>query len=108
MYFCFQVDHIYFKYVKEVFTIRVLDILKKIGLISEDKEKKESKSIAKERLQFILVQDRVKLSPAEMESLKDELIEVITKYVEVNNEEIEMEIDREDEMMAFRANFPLK
>lgn len=59
-------------------------------------------------MQFILVQDRVKLSPAEMESLKDELIEVITKYVEVNNEEIEMEIDREDEMMAFRANFPLK
>lgn len=43
-----------------------------------------------------------------MEALKDDLIEVITRYVEVNDEEIAMEVDREDEMMALRANFPLK
>ena len=43
-----------------------------------------------------------------MEALKDDLIEVITRYVEVNDEEIAMEVDREEEMMALRANFPLK
>jgi len=43
-----------------------------------------------------------------MESLQDELVEVICKYVEIEDEQIEMEVDREEEMMALRANFPLK
>lgn len=77
-----------------------------MGLI--DTKEKKSKNVAKERLQFILVQDRVKLSPAEMESLKNELVDVIRKYIKVDDQEIEMIVNREDEMMALKANFPLK
>jgi len=58
-------------------------------------------------LQFILVQDRIKLSPSEMESLKKDLLKVMKKYVDVDDREVEMEINREDEMMAMVANFPL-
>ena len=81
------------------------------GLKSDKKDKKKqkgSKNIAKERLQFILVQDRIKLSPAEMDSLQEELLEVIGKYIDVEDREIEMEINREEEMMALTANFPIK
>ncbi|MFW5873407.1 MAG: cell division topological specificity factor MinE [Bacillota bacterium] len=67
-----------------------------------------SKNIAKERLQFILVQDRIKLSPQQMEEMKSELLEVIKKYIDVDDNEIEMDISREEEMMAMIANFPLK
>ena len=76
---------------------------------ADDKKKqKGSKNIAKERLQFILVQDRIKLSPAEMESLQEELLEGIGKYIDVEDKDIEIDINREEEMMALTANFPLK
>ncbi len=74
------------------------------------KKKKDdsSKNVAKERLQFILVQDRINLSPSEMESLKKDLLQVMKKYVDVDDREIDMEINREDQMMAMVANFPLR
>lgn len=74
---------------------------------TESKEER-SKNIAKERLQFILVQDRIKLSPQQMEEMKSELLDVIKKYIDVDDNEIEMDISREEEMMAMIANFPLK
>lgn len=64
--------------------------------------------MAKERLQFVLVQDRINLSPSEMESLKEDLLNVMKKYVDVDDREIDMEINREDQMMAMVANFPLR
>ncbi|MFO7815822.1 MAG: cell division topological specificity factor MinE [Halanaerobiales bacterium] len=74
----------------------------------KDKEDNSSKNVAKERLQFILVQDRINLSPSEMESLKKDLLKVMKKYVDVDDREIDMEINREDQMMAMVANFPLR
>ena len=74
---------------------------------SDDKDKK-SKSVAKERLQFVLVQDRVKLTPDEMDAMRDELIEVLSKYIDVDSQKIEMDVKREDDMTALVANFPLK
>ena len=87
-----------------------INILKKLGLIRDKKKKKnkKSKDVAKERLQFILVQDRVKLSPAEMDDMQEELLGVIKKYIDVDDQQIEMEVNREEEMMALTANFPLK
>lgn len=43
-----------------------------------------SREIAKERLQLVLVQDRIKISPATLDELKDELITVISRYVEID------------------------
>ena len=42
-----------------------------------------------------------------MESLKKDLLKVMKKYVDVDDREIEIEINREDQMMAMVANFPL-
>ncbi|WP_281244078.1 cell division topological specificity factor MinE [Halanaerobium salsuginis] len=80
-------------------------MLKWLGLKSDDKK---SKSVAKERLQFVLVQDRVKLTPDEMDAMRDELIEVLSKYIDVDSQKIEMDVKREDDMTALVANFPLK
>ena len=74
---------------------------------SDDKDKK-SQSVAKERLQFVLVQDRVKLTPDEMDAMRDELIGVLSKYIDVDSQKIEMDVKREDDMTALVANFPLK
>ena len=84
----------------------MISILSKLGFKTEATE--PSKNIAKERLQFILIQDRIKLSPGEMDLLRKELLDVLAKYINVDEKNIRMDIDRHDGMMALVANFPIK
>ncbi|MFW6035522.1 MAG: cell division topological specificity factor MinE [Halothermotrichaceae bacterium] len=84
----------------------IIEFLKKIGLKSDESE--QSKDIAKERLQFILIQDRVKLSPEEMDNLRKEMLGVLSKYIDVDESQMKMEVDRHDGMTALVANFPIK
>ncbi len=89
----------------------IISLLDKVlNFFGDEKEDKAggSKNEAKNRLQFILVQDRIKLTPDEMEDLKGELLEVMQKYIDVEDDRVDMEISREEEMMAMIANFPLK
>ncbi|HKL76406.1 MAG TPA: cell division topological specificity factor MinE [Halanaerobiales bacterium] len=80
------------------------DILKKLGLKSEENK---SKDIAKERLQFVLVHDRINLSPEEMKNLREEMLEVLKKYVDVDDQNVKMELDKKEDIMALVANFPI-
>ena len=72
-----------------------------------DSEENCSKDIAKERLQFILVHDRINLSPEEMKALREEMLEVLTKYIEVDDQNVKMEIEKKEDIMALIANFPI-
>jgi cell division topological specificity factor len=49
-----------------------------------------SREVAKERLQLVLVQDRIKISPATLDEMKDELIKVISRYVEIEADGVEV------------------
>ena len=49
-----------------------------------------SREIAKERLQLVLVHDRIKISPALLDQMKDELITVISRYVEIESSGVEV------------------
>jgi len=46
--------------------------------------KKNSAENAKERLQLVLIHDRTDLTPAELDSLKDDLITTISRHVEID------------------------
>ena len=67
-----------------------------------------SKNRAKERLRLVLVHDRASLSPGLVEALKEELIEVITKYMEIDEEGLEVNFDKSDDSVALIANIPVK
>ena len=69
----------------------------------------ESKSgaIAKNRLQLVLVHDRVDLSPGEMDLLKDELIQVISKYVEIDQGGIEIALTNNNRQSRLTAHIPV-
>jgi len=69
--------------------------------------KEASGNVAKNRLQLVLVHDRVNLSPGKMDQLKDELIQVISKYVEIDREHIDIALTREDNQNLLIANIPL-
>ena len=69
--------------------------------------KPASSNIAKNRLQLVLVHDRVNLSPGRMDELKDELIQVISKYVEIDQTGIDISLSRDEKQSRLTANIPL-
>lgn len=66
-----------------------------------------SASDAKERLQLVLIHDRVGLSPGKLEALKDELILVISKHVEIDQKAVEISLTRGRDQQRLVADIPL-
>lgn len=75
------------------------------------KDSDSSKSIAKDRLKFVLIHDRAMLPSGVLEQMKDEIIEVISKYVDIDKDSLNIEIAQNPEnsrKSALVANIPLK
>jgi cell division topological specificity factor len=66
-----------------------------------------SAQAAKERLQFVLIHDRTDISPAVMEQLKDEIIAVISKHVDINRAGVEINLSQTARENRLVANIPL-
>ncbi|CUH97450.1 hypothetical protein P22_3580 [Propionispora sp. 2/2-37] len=71
------------------------------------KESSRSKDIAKERLRLVLVHDRANVSPQFMEVLKDDMIRVISNYMEINEEDMEVSLTNTNSSVALVANIPV-
>jgi len=69
---------------------------------------KHSADHAKERLHLVLIHDRTDLSPEDLKSLKDRLIDVISDYVEIDSSQTEIQIELEGREQTLIANIPLK
>ncbi|GAA0177351.1 cell division topological specificity factor MinE [Clostridium sediminicola] len=73
---------------------------------------KSSKDVAKDRLKLILIHDRAKISPALLEMMKSDLLKVIEKYMEIDNDDVEVRLtDAEDikgSFPALVASIPIK
>ncbi|MBO2522181.1 MAG: cell division topological specificity factor MinE [Firmicutes bacterium] len=67
-----------------------------------------SKKAAKDRLRLVLVHDRTSLSPHLLDTLKEDLIQTISKYLEIDTEGLEVNIDQEEETMALVASIPIR
>ncbi|MGB4803953.1 MAG: cell division topological specificity factor MinE [Anaerolineae bacterium] len=66
-----------------------------------------SREVAKERLKLVLVHDRLSLSPALMQTLKDELIAVISKYVAIDPAGVEVTLSQSRYDQRLVADIPL-
>jgi cell division topological specificity factor len=66
-----------------------------------------SREVARDRLQLVLVQDRVNLSPDKMTELKDELIKIISKYVEIDRDGIDISLTKSGRQSRLTANIPI-
>ncbi len=69
--------------------------------------KRHSARQAKERLQLVLIHDRADLSPGKLEALKDELIEVLSRYVEINRQEVSISLTNDRHQQRLVADIPL-
>ncbi|HEY4717409.1 MAG TPA: cell division topological specificity factor MinE [Anaerolineales bacterium] len=69
---------------------------------------KGSANTAKERLRLVLIHDRSTLPPGAMEELRDELIEVISRHVDVDRGAVRLEITQDGRSQRLLADIPLK
>jgi cell division topological specificity factor len=70
--------------------------------------KKNSADSAKERLQFVLIHDRTDLTPAELDSLKDDLIETISRHVEIDAQAMQIDVQHDGRSQRLVADIPIK
>ena len=76
-----------------------------------NKEEKKSKNVAKDRLKLVLIHDRAMLSSGMLEQMKDDIIAVISKYVEIDKESLNIDIAENPDntrRTTLVANIPLK
>ena len=78
-------------------------------------KKKSSSDVAKDRLKLVLVSDRASCSPEIMQKIRSNIIEVLSKYAEIDMDGIDInftQMDTEDNsgktVPALYANIPIK
>lgn len=71
-------------------------------------EKKTSASVAKDRLQLILINERGDgMTPDYLPRLQKELVEVISRYVKINPEDIKVNLDRQDSLEVLEVKIEM-
>jgi cell division topological specificity factor len=70
--------------------------------------RKKSADNAKERLQLVLIHDRTDLTPAELASLRDDLIATISRHVEIDAKAVEIGVEHDGRSQRLVADIPLK
>lgn len=90
---------------------KIMNLIKKVLRLKNKED--NSKDAAKERLHLVLIQDRASVSADFLEVMKQEIIEVIKKYIEIDEKAIDVRLtnnfndDGKGSSPALYANFPI-
>ena len=80
---------------------------KVLSFFNKTDEKSNAKDVACNRLKLVLMQDRTNLTPAIMDRMRRELIELLSKYMELDRELLDLNFEHEDEQMALMLSIPV-
>lgn len=83
------------------------DIYNKIMELFQIERSENTSECATNRLQVILMHDRTKLDPLIMNKMREELIDVFSKYVVIDKEELEIGLKNEGDAVALMLNIPI-
>ncbi len=83
------------------------DIYNRIRELFQLEKSENTSECATNRLQVILMHDRTKLDPLIMNKMREELIEVFSKYVVIDKEELEIGLKNEGDAVALMLNIPI-
>lgn len=79
-----------------------------VGFLSKWFKRETSSTIARNRLQVVLMHDRADITPDMMDGLRKDIIAVISKYLEIDEEHIELDLETEKNSVALVANIPVR
>jgi cell division topological specificity factor len=81
-----------------------MKILERLGI---GRDKPSSGKVAKERLRLVLAHDRTSISPALLETLKDEIIAVISRHVAIDADDVQVTFSQNARESRLVADIPL-
>jgi cell division topological specificity factor len=70
-------------------------------------KERHSAGKAKERLKLVLIHDRTDMNPAVLEAMKDELIAVISRYVEIDPQAVKIQMEQQGREQRLIADIPI-
>lgn len=70
-------------------------------------EEESSRDTASNRLKLVLMQDRSNLDGATMQKMREQLIDVISKYIEIDTEALDLNLEGDGEEIALMLNIPV-
>lgn len=88
---------------KDIFS----DIYDKVLSFFNAQSAEESKSVAKNRLKSVLMQDRVGFSERAMQMLKDDMLDSISKYLEIDVNSFDLSIDATENATILNLSIPV-
>lgn len=80
---------------------------KLLGFFRQAEQEESAKDVACNRLRVVLMQDRTNLTPQLLERMRSELVELLSKYLEMDKEALELNLDQEGEQMALMLSIPV-
>ncbi len=84
-----------------------------MGFFKSLSDKPTPKEVAKDRLKLILIHDRGELPTQTINKIKEEILQVISKYIDISEEDVEITVSKNDHedgenTSALVANIPIK
>lgn len=80
---------------------------KVLGFFRQTEKEENAKDIACNRLRVVLMQDRTNLTPELMERMRKELVDLLSKYVEMDKEALELNLEQDGDQMALMLSIPV-
>ena len=74
---------------------------------SDEEQGEQSKSVATNRLKLVLMQDRTNLTPRILEQMRSELIDLLSRYVELDKELLDLNFEQEGDQVALMLSIPV-
>lgn len=85
----------------------ITELYKKLAGFFQTPEKENLKEVACNRLKLVLMQDRTNLTPQLLERMRGELIDLLSRYVEMDKEALELNFAQEGDSMALMLSIPV-
>ena len=80
---------------------------KLLGFFRQAEAEENSKEVARNRLRVVLMQDRTNLTPQILERMRGELVDLLSRYLEMDKDALELNLEQDGEQMALALSIPV-